>query len=190
MREVLVGLGSCGLAAGGLKVYERFAELLGSGGAAAVLKKTGCIGMCHAEVLVEIRDDENGSVFYGNVSPEKADAIFENHVKNGRIVEEFRFDAAAAAAKQKRIALRNSGIIDPDNIDEYVARQGYRALEKALTEMTPAEVVTSISESGLRGRGGAGFSTGTKWKFAAASKGDHKYVICNADEGDPGAFMD
>ena len=190
MLEVLVGLGSCGLAAGGLKVYERFAELLGSGGAAAVLKKTGCIGMCHAEVLVEIRDDGNGSVFYGNVSPEKADAIFESHVKNGRIAEEFRFDAAAAAAKQKRIALRNSGIIDPDNIDEYVARQGYRALEKALTEMTPAEVVTSISESGLRGRGGAGFSTGTKWKFAAASKGDHKYVICNADEGDPGAFMD
>ena len=193
MREVLVGLGSCGLAAGGLKVYERFTELLGSGesGAqAAILKKTGCIGMCYAEVLVEIRDEVHGSVFYENVSPEKVDAIFENHVKNGRIAEEFKFDAAAAAGKQKRVALRNSGVIDPDNIDEYIARHGYKALEKALTEMTPADVVTSISESGLRGRGGAGFSTGMKWKFAAASKGDHKYVICNADEGDPGAFMD
>ena len=190
MREVLVGLGSCGLAAGGLKVYERFAELLGSGGASAVLKKTGCIGMCHAEVLVEIRDDANGSVFYGNMSPEKVDAIFESHIKNGKIAEEFRFDAATAAAKQKRIALRNSGVIDPDNIEEYVAREGYKALEKALNKMAPAEVVTAIAESGLRGRGGAGFSTGTKWKFAAASKGDHKYVICNADEGDPGAFMD
>ena len=193
MREVLVGLGSCGLAAGGLKVYERFAELLGSGGSdipAAVLKKTGCIGMCHAEPLVEIRDEAHGSVFYGSVTPEKVDAIFESHIKNGRVAEEFKFDAAGAAAKQKRIALRNSGVIDPDNIDEYVARQGYKALEKALTEMAPPDVVTVISESGLRGRGGAGFSTGTKWKFAAASKGDHKYVICNADEGDPGAFMD
>jgi len=193
MREVLVGLGSCGLAAGGLKVYERFAELLGSGegGApAAVLRKTGCIGMCHAEVLVEVRDDAGNSVFYGNVSPEKADAIFESHIKNGQIAEEFKFDAVGAAAKQKRVALRNSGVIDPDNIDEYIARQGYKALEKALKAMTPAEVVAAISESGLRGRGGAGFPTGTKWKFAAASKGGHKYVICNADEGDPGAFMD
>ena len=194
MRELLVGLGSCGMAAGGLKVYERFAELLGSGGSgapvAAVLRKTGCIGMCYAEPLVEIRDEAQGSVFYGNVTPEKADVIFENHVKNGQVAEEFKFDAAAAAAKQKRIALRNSGVIDPDNIDEYIARQGYKALEKALNEMTPADVVTAVSESGLRGRGGAGFSTGTKWKFAAGNKGDHKYVICNADEGDPGAFMD
>ena len=192
MREVLVGLGSCGMAAGGLKVYEKLAELLGSGesGApAAVLRKTGCIGMCHAEPLVEIRDAQ-GSIFYGNVTPEKAAAIFESHVKNGNIAEEFKFDAAAAAAKQKRIALRNSGIIDPDNIDEYIARQGYKALEKALTEMTPADVVKAVSDSGLRGRGGAGSSTGMKWKFAAANKGDHKYIICNADEGDPGAFMD
>jgi NADH-quinone oxidoreductase subunit F len=193
MREVLVGLGSCGLAAGGLKVYERFEELLGSGEScvsAAVLKKTGCIGMCHAEVLVEVRDDAHGSVFYGNVSPEKAAAIFESHIKNGRIADEFKFDAVAATTKQKRIALRNSGVINPDNIDEYIARQGYKALEKVLTELTPAEVITTVSESGLRGRGGAGFPTGTKWKFAAASKGDHKYIICNADEGDPGAFMD
>ena len=193
MREVVVGLGSCGLAAGGLKVYEKFAELLAADASVtpiAVLKKTGCIGMCHAEALVEIRDDARGSVFYGNVSPEKAAVIFESHVKNGNIAEEFKFDATAAAAKQKRIALRNSGVIDPDNIDEYIARQGYKGLEKALNEMTPAEVVTAVSESGLRGRGGAGFSTGMKWKFAAASRGDHKYVICNADEGDPGAFMD
>jgi NADH-quinone oxidoreductase subunit F len=183
-------MGSCGLAAGGLKVYQRFEELLGSGDCGAVLKKTGCIGMCHAEVLVEVRDDAFGSVFYGNVTPEKVDGIFESHIRNGKVAEEFTFDAAATGAKQHRIVLRNSGVIDPDNLDEYLARQGYKALEKAMTSMTREEVIATIADAGLRGRGGAGFPTGTKWKFAAASKDDHKYIICNADEGDPGAFMD
>jgi len=190
MREVLVGLGSCGLAAGGLKVYQRFAELLGSDNREAALKKTGCIGMCYAEVLVEVKDDTYGSTLYSNVSPEKVERIVESHVKNGQAVSEWTVDASGPNSKQKRIVLRNSGIIDPDNLDEYLARDGYAALEKALTQMTPEQVVSTIADSGLRGRGGAGFPTGTKWRFAAGAKDSHKYVICNADEGDPGAFMD
>ena len=190
MREVLVGLGSCGLAAGGLKVYQRFAELLGPDNREAALKKTGCIGMCYAEVLVEIKDGTYGSTLYSNVSPEKVERIVESHVKNGQVVSEWTVDASGPNSKQKRIVLRNSGIIDPDNLDEYLARDGYAALEKVLTQMTPEQVVSTIADSGLRGRGGAGFPTGTKWRFAAGAKDSHKYVICNADEGDPGAFMD
>ena len=190
MREVLVGLGSCGLAAGGLKVYQRFAELLGSAGVDAALKKTGCIGMCYAEVLVEVRDENNGSTLYGNVSPEKVDRIVESHVKNGQVIREWAAGVNGNYSKQRRIVLRNCGVIDPDSLDEYLARKGYEALEKALTRMTPAQVVAVIADSGLRGRGGAGFPTGTKWRLAAGSHDSHKYVICNADEGDPGAFMD
>jgi NADH-quinone oxidoreductase subunit F len=190
MREVLVGLGSCGLAAGGLKVYQKFAELLESDGNGVVLKKTGCIGMCYAEVLVEIRDETNGSTLYGNISPDKAGRIVESHVRNGKIIPEWVASDKESNAKQKRIVLRNSGIIDPDNLDEYLAREGYQGLENALSQMTPAQVVAVIADSGLRGRGGAGFPTGTKWRLAAASKDTHKYIICNADEGDPGAFMD
>lgn len=189
MREVLVGLGSCGLAAGGLKVYQRFSELLESAGGDVILKKTGCIGMCYAEVLVEVRD-EQGSTLYGNVSPDKVGRIFENHVKKGEIVTEWIAAVNGDHSKQRRIVLRNCGIIDPDSLDEYLARNGYEALEKALTRMTPAEVVAVVAESGLRGRGGAGFPTGTKWRLAASAQNSHKYVICNADEGDPGAFMD
>jgi NADH-quinone oxidoreductase subunit F len=190
MREVLVGLGSCGLAAGGLKVYQRFGELLGPDSRDAALKKTGCVGMCYAEVLVEIRDDANGSTLYGNITPEKVERLVENHVKNGQVIPEWLVSANGSNSKQHRIVLRNCGVIDPDSLDEYLARQGYQALEKVLSQMTPGEVIGIIADSGLRGRGGAGFPTGTKWRLAAGSKDTHKYVLCNADEGDPGAFMD
>src|SRR5690554_474281 len=123
MREVLVGLGSCGLAAGGLKVYQKFAELLGSA-SDAVLKKTGCIGMCYAEVLVEVRDEKNGSTVYGNVSPDKVAKIVESHVRNGQAVTEWIVDTNGSTSKQQRIALRNCGVIDPDSLDEYLARDG------------------------------------------------------------------
>jgi NADH-quinone oxidoreductase subunit F len=190
MTEVLVGLGSCGLAAGGLKVYQRFAELLGQDGSVGTLKKTGCIGMCYAEVLVEVRDEDNRSTFYGNISPDKVGRIIESHLKNGEVIPEWMVNANGSGSSQKRIVLRNCGVIDPDSLDEYLARNGYEALEKALSQMNPAEVIGVIADSGLRGRGGAGFPTGTKWRLAAGSKDAHKYVICNADEGDPGAFMD
>jgi NADH-quinone oxidoreductase subunit F len=190
MQEVLVGLGSCGLAAGGQKVYQRFTELLGSDQKSAVLKKTGCLGMCYAEVLVEVRDGNGGSTLYSNVSPEKVARIVEDHLKKGRVISDWVADTAEATAKQRRIVLRNCGIIDPDSLDEYLAREGYQAFEKVLNKMAPAEVVAVVANSGLRGRGGAGFPTGTKWRLAAAAKDEHKYIICNADEGDPGAFMD
>lgn len=190
MQEVLVGLGSCGLAAGGLKVYQRFAELLEPGKNNAVLKKTGCIGMCYAEVLVEVRDAKGRGTLYSSISPEKVTRIVEDHLKKGQVISEWVADTTGLSVKQKRIVLRNCGIIDPDSLDEYLAREGYQGLEKVLSQMTPAEVVAVIAKSGLRGRGGAGFPTGTKWRLAAASKDAHKYVICNADEGDPGAFMD
>jgi NADH-quinone oxidoreductase subunit F len=190
MTEVLVGLGSCGLAAGGLKVYQRFTELLGFDSNGAVLKKTGCIGMCYAEVLVEVRDENNGSTFYGNISPDKVERIVESHVGNGQVISEWVVASNGSSSKQKRIVLRNCGVIDPDSLDEYLAREGYQALEKTLTQMTPSQVIGIIADSGLRGRGGAGFPTGTKWRLAAGAKDSHKYVICNADEGDPGAFMD
>ncbi len=190
MTEVLVGLGSCGLAAGGHKVYQRFAELIGSDGSDIALKKTGCVGMCYAEVLVEVRDETNGSTLYGNISPEKVGRIVESHLKKGDVIPEWVVNSNGSSSKQKRIVLRNCGVIDPDSLDEYLAREGYQALEKALAQMTPAQIIGIIADSGLRGRGGAGFPTGTKWRLAAGSKDAHKYVICNADEGDPGAFMD
>ncbi len=190
MQEVLVGLGSCGLAAGGLKVYQRFSDSLASRQVDAVLKKTGCIGMCYREVLVEVRDESGERTLYCDVSPEKVGRIVESHLRNHQVVREWVVDPEESLARQKRIVLRNCGVIDPLSLDEYLARDGYKALERALSHMTPAQVIEVVAGSGLRGRGGAGFPTGTKWRLAAASMDPHKYIICNADEGDPGAFMD
>jgi NADH-quinone oxidoreductase subunit F len=190
MQEVLVGLGSCGLAAGGLKVYQRFSEFLKADGDRAVLKMTGCIGMCYREVLVEVRDESGRSTLYYDVSPDKVGRIVEEHLGKGRVITDWVVDPNESMAKQKRIVLRNCGVIDPQSLDEYLAREGYQALEKVLTRLTRSEVIEIIADSGLRGRGGAGFPTGTKWRLASASKDAHKYIICNADEGDPGAFMD
>ncbi len=190
MQQVLVGLGSCGLAAGGLKVYERFSEILGARENGVVLKKTGCIGMCYGEVLVEVREESGRSTFYCDVSPDKVVRIIDQHLDKGRPVAEWVVDPAESMARQRRIVLRNCGVINPLSLDEYLSREGYQALERALTGMTPAQVIEVIANSGLRGRGGAGFPTGTKWRLAAAAKDPHRYIICNADEGDPGAFMD
>jgi NADH-quinone oxidoreductase subunit F len=190
VQEIVVGLGSCGIAAGGHRVYERFAELLRSDHSGSILKQTGCIGLCYREVLVEVRDREGRSTLYGEVSPERVDRIVEDHLRQGKVIDEWRVERDAVFAKQQRIVLRNCGVIDPASLDEYLARDGYRALENVLTRMTPTQVIDLIADSGLRGRGGAGFPTGTKWRLAQAAKDPHKYVVCNADEGDPGAFMD
>ncbi|MCI8459521.1 MAG: NADH-quinone oxidoreductase subunit NuoF [Clostridia bacterium] len=160
---------------------------------------TGCFGLCAKGPIVVVYPD--GS-FYQHVKPEDAREIVEEHIKNGRPVErllhsEKDADGAHKAINetsfyksQRRVVLRNCGLIDPENIDEYLARDGYKAYEKALTSMTQLEVIDEIKKSGLRGRGGGGFPTGTKWEFAHNSVSDVKYVVCNADEGDPGAFMD
>jgi NADH-quinone oxidoreductase subunit F len=190
VQEVVVGLGSCGIAAGGQRVHQRFAELLHADPKESVLKQTGCIGLCYREVLVEVRDYQGRQTLYGEVSPERVDRIVAEHLRQGKIIDEWVVETGEVFARQQRIVLRNCGVIDPASLDEYRARDGYRALEKVLTQMTPAQVIALIADSGLRGRGGAGFPTGTKWRLAQAAKDTHKYVVCNGDEGDPGAFMD
>ena len=160
--------------------------------------QTGCFGLCAKGPIVIIRPED---VFYAMVKPSDCEEIIEKHIQNGEIVERLlckdvdnkkvkQLDELNFYKKQKRIALKNCGIIDPENIDEYIAFDGYKALEKVLKEMTPEDVIHVISDSGLRGRGGAGFPTGKKWALTRQATGDQKYVVCNADEGDPGAFMD
>lgn len=160
---------------------------------------TGCFGLCEEGPIVVVYPE--GS-FYAKMQINRVDRIVEEHLYKGRIVREFLYEESIADerlkslnqidfySKQKRVALRNCGLINPENIEEYIARDGYEALGKALTEMTPEEVIKVVKDSNLRGRGGGGFPTGAKWSFAAPNKADQKYIICNADEGDPGAFMD
>ena len=160
--------------------------------------RTGCFGFCEQGPIVKTVPD---NTFYVSVKPEDAEAIIREHIIKGRKVERLLYVAPDTGRHvsdskhmefykpQVRIALRNCGFIDPENINEYIARDGYAALGKVL-EMRPEEVIREIMDSGLRGRGGGGFPTGRKWELAAMNKADQKYVVCNADEGDPGAFMD
>ncbi len=161
--------------------------------------KTGCFGLCALGPILVVYPE---GAFYSRVEKEDVKEIVEEHILKGRIVKRLLYQETIEEdtikslnevdfyKKQQRIALRNCGVIDPENIDEYIATDGYKALGKALTEMTREEVIDVITASGLRGRGGGGFPTGLKWKFTYNAKGDKKYVACNADEGDPGAFMD
>ena len=160
--------------------------------------RTGCMGFCEKGPIVKVLPQDT---FYVDVKPEDAEAIVKEHIVKGRIVERLLYDTTMSKTnvtidgmhfyqKQFRIVLRNCGMIDPDKIDEYIARDGYKALEKALFEMKPDEVTAEVLKSGLRGRGGAGFPTGKKWQFAAMQPAGQKYMVCNADEGDPGAYMD
>ena len=182
------------------KEFERILEEKGLDKEVKVVK-TGCFGLCQKGPIVAIHPDR---VFYCQVKVEDVNEIVNEHIYKGRRVERlemhdideetkekiFSMDKIRFYAKQKRVALRNCGVINPEDINEYIARDGYMALGKVLTEMTPQEVIDEIKKSGLRGRGGGGFPTGLKWQFAAKEVSDQKYVICNADEGDPGAFMD
>ena len=193
MREVVVGLASCGIAAGGLGVYERFSELLDTGKDEVILRQTGCYGMCYREVLVEIIENNGRRTLYGQVTPKRVDRIVDKHLRGAEVIEEWVVkEEEEFLAKQKRVVLRNCGKIDPLKIDDYLASGGYQALEKVLNEMTPDQVIAEVSRSGLRGRGGGGFPTGRKWESCrnAPSRNGTRYVICNADEGDPGAYMD
>ncbi|MCP4130727.1 MAG: NADH-quinone oxidoreductase subunit NuoF [bacterium] len=195
-KKIIVGLASCGISAGGDRVYETFENCIKEeSGVNVTLAKTGCIGACFREVLVEI-EDEKGSSLYADVTPETAKEIFDKHVVQGETVEEHLIKNGDVDrehdffAYQEKIVLRNIGFIDPEDIDQYIARDGYRAIEKAVTAMTPEKVREDMKKSGLRGRGGAGFLAGRKWDLAAQNESDKKYAVCNADEGDPGAFMD
>ncbi|MFR8104319.1 MAG: NADH-quinone oxidoreductase subunit NuoF [Clostridia bacterium] len=181
------------------KIIENFRKILEEKKIENVrVIQTGCFGLCAKGPIVIIRPEDT---FYAMVTPEDCEEIINTHIIEGKLVDRLlckdvndsfvkRLDELTFYKKQKRIALQNCGVIDPENIDEYIAFDGYCALEKALKEMTPEEVIKEVTDSGLRGRGGAGFPTGKKWELTRIAKGEQKYVVCNADEGDPGAFMD
>jgi len=195
MKKIKVGLGTCGISAGGELVYNKLKEEIKTHHIEAELCETGCMGMCYDEALVEI--SENGDNFlYSHVTVDRIGRIVEEHLIKNRPVKEWIVNIGENSTektflkKQKRIVLRNCGVIDPNSIEEYINRGGYEAIKKVLKSSTPEGVIDDVIKSGLRGRGGGGFSTGMKWKFAYNSKADQKYIICNADEGDPGAFMD
>ena len=181
------------------KILENFRRILKEKNITNVrVIKTGCFGLCAKGPIVIIRPEDT---FYALVTPEDCEEIIDTHIVKGERVERLlckdidgtvvnSLDELNFYKKQKRIALKNCGVVNPEEIDEYIAFDGYKALEKVLKEMTQDEVIDVIKDSGLRGRGGAGFPTGKKWELTKASVGDQKYVVCNADEGDPGAFMD
>ncbi len=200
--HILVCGGTGCTSSGSEKIVAELEKALEEKGLSKEVKvvKTGCFGLCAMGPIVVVYPE---GAYYSQVKPEDAQEIVSEHILKGRLVKRLLFtekDAHGVArnlnetefySRQHRIALRNCGVIDPENIEEYIAFDGYRALGEILTGgMTPADVIDTMKKSGLRGRGGAGFPTGTKWEFAARSVNDQKYVCCNADEGDPGAFMD
>jgi NADH-quinone oxidoreductase subunit F len=195
---IIVGYASCGIAAGARDVRKLLEARVAQNGAEVVIKQTGCLGICYDEPIVEVHDAK-GRWVYRKVDPRRAGRIYDEHVLGGKPVEGFLFHELSMSGRepkqyvlrrQERIALANSGVIDPEDIDDYLAHDGYAALRMALLESTPDEILQTVIDSGLRGRGGAGFPTGLKWSFCKKTPGKIKYIICNADEGDPGAFMD
>ncbi len=198
MTRVIVGLSTCGIAAGAEDTYAAIERKLQAAPNGFALERTGCVGMCYQEPLVEIRHDDGRRYVYGQVTAAKAEKVLEaHHGESVQPVAEWLVWASDGTgrevgyfARQKRIVLRNCGEIDPESIDQYVQVRGYEALKTVLERNDPEALIASITESGLRGRGGAGFLTGMKWRFTRLAQGSRKFIICNADEGDPGAFMD
>lgn len=204
---IILGMGTCGIAAGANQVADEVRAELKKHKLGADIINVGCIGMCHNEPLLDIQQPGQPRITYKKVKPAMVGKIIEKHILNGEFNKRWiygqlptkdgmtsegisTYDELPFYGKQVRIALRNCGIIDPESIEEYLASGGYGGLEKALFQKTPDEVIEEVKNSGLRGRGGAGFLTGLKWQFCQKAEGYPKYVICNADEGDPGAFMD
>ena len=195
MKRVKVGLGTCGLSAGGGSIFNKFKEEIRDNNIQVELCETGCMGMCYEEVIVEI-EDENDSYLYSKISVDKVGRIVNEHLINNNPVKNWIIRSKDICLeesflnKQTRIVLRNCGVINPASIDEYIAKDGYKALQTVLKNFSGKDVIEEITKSGLRGRGGGGFQTGLKWKLAYNESAGKKYIICNADEGDPGAFMD
>ncbi len=192
--EIIVGEGTCGRASGSAEVLELFKK----NAPEASIRTVGCVGMCHAEVMVEVRQGGK-SHMYGNVDKKGVSKILKYHRGEGDLPEEILLtssdnpdtEGGLYLSRQTRLALRNVGQIDATDMSQYEARGGYKAIKKILSEgMTPEQVIEEVRIAGIRGRGGAGFPTATKWTFARGAEGDKKYLICNGDEGDPGAFMD
>ncbi|MDR0818386.1 MAG: 4Fe-4S binding protein, partial [Oscillospiraceae bacterium] len=191
--KVVVGHGSCGIASGAAKTSAEFERLISEHSLPVSVEKTGCVGNCYLEPIVDIYGDNNELITrYVKVHADNANDIVTKHLIGGEVVSELTISESDAEflSSQKRIVLRNAGVIDPESVDAYIAVGGYKAAERALTKMNPDKVIGEIKTSGLRGRGGAGFPTWFKWDAAKTNKSDEKYMVCNADEGDPGAFMD
>ncbi len=197
--RIMVGMGTCGLAAGARPVFDALVETKNAANAAVEIVPTGCIGMCEQEPIIDVIQPGRDRVTYGPMTPEKAVHVLESLINGtpipeewviGRIMKDAIYPELSSFRKQRRVVLRNCGFIHPESIEEYTALEGYAALEKALATMTPEEVIEEVLTSGLRGRGGGGFPTGLKWRFTRQAPGEKKYLVCNADEGDPGAFMD
>ena len=198
-KHILVCQGSGCTSSKSPKIFEEFKRIIEEENIPNVrVVMTGCFGLCSKGPIVVIRPEDT---FYSGVKEEDCREIIDKDIVNHEIVERLlckdidntlvqKLDDFSFYKKQKRVALKNCGVINPEEIDEYIAFDGYKALEKCLFEMTPDSVIEEITKSGLRGRGGAGFPTGQKWSFCKKAEGDEKYVVCNADEGDPGAFMD
>lgn len=200
---IFIGMGTCGLASGADKVKKAIEEELANKNLKAEIVPTGCIGLCAKEVIVDVKLPDGERISYCEVTPKDVPqlihkTIVEQDVYNEKLLGSHgdgksgvkRIKDITFFRKQKRIVLENCGIINPDSIDEYIAHGGFKGLDKALRLMTSKDVVNEVLESGLRGRGGGGFPTGKKWEMIHNKKSDQKYLICNADEGDPGAFMD
>ena len=195
--EIKICMGTGGLAAGGRAVMNAFVEGLKAEGIDArvsencSIHQVGCRGFCARDVLVDVIIDGKRTT-YQYIRPEMVEQIIKNHIIGGEVVQDWtvKEDYQAFHDKQVKVVLADCGEVDPEDIDSYISRRGYEALQKVFREMTPEKVINTIEASGLRGRGGAGFPTGVKWDFARRNPGDVKYIICNADEGDPGAFMD
>ncbi|NLA74361.1 MAG: hypothetical protein GX846_02600, partial [Deltaproteobacteria bacterium] len=195
-REIVVLMGTCGKSAGSDRVYEKFASALKAKSIAGVeLKQSGCTGICYSEVNVKTSRDGKEFI-YAWITEDDVEKLINSEIIEKKtyaeklLLESDLGDDTTLFPKQKRIVLRNCGRISPTSIDEYIAKGGYKAIEKAL-QMPPEKVVQEIKDSGLRGRGGAGFPTGLKWELTRKNPApEGRYFICNADEGDPGAFMD
>lgn len=190
--KVIIGQGSCGVATGAKKTAAEFERLIEEKNLNIKVDITGCVGTCYLEPIVDVYDDNEVMTRYVKVKPECVLEIVEKHLVNGEIATDLEIsdEDKLFIEKQQRVVLRNCGLINPEKIEEYVAVGGYEATKKVVTSMTQEDVIEEIKVSGLRGRGGAGFPTWFKWNAALQNKADQKYIVCNADEGDPGAFMD
>ncbi len=215
-KKIIVGLGTCGISAGARQIYDEIENILEEKGIDAKLSKVGCIGLCHEEPMLDVQINGRSRVSYANVDSDSVKEIIEKHVVGGEPAKDLavaqlvndpsaldvefpdlesydgipNFEDLEFVQNQTKVAMRNCGIIDPTSLEEYVARGGYFSAFSALHDLSEEKIIEKISDSNLRGRGGAGFPTGKKWTFARRADGDEKYMICNADEGDPGAYMD
>ena len=190
-NRIAIGLSSCGIAAGAKDVFLALEKEIVSKGLEISLTQCGCVGMCYAEPLMEVCSAEGPSVLYGGVDATSAQEILQRHIVEANPSHEaIKKYVIEVSPKQVRIVLRNCGVIDPENIDDYIDHDGYAAVKKVLKDYSAEDVVEELKTSGLRGRGGGGFPTWMKWNFARKVEADQKYIICNGDEGDPGAYMD